>query len=99
MATNNRNKEIRAKIIAKAWKDETFRALLLSNPKEAFKEFGIELSGNVEMKVYTEDANHLYFVLPQIPVESKNLSTEELEKLAAAGTPGFTHCPSCCSCE
>ena len=75
--------EIRAKIIARAWKDEAFRKKFIKNPKEVFKEYGIEVPGNAEMKVVSEDPIHFYFVLPQSPTEAHELHEAELEKLAA----------------
>ena len=95
MAENKWNKEIHAKIIAKAWKDNNFRNLLINNTKEALKEFGVELPKNTELKVLTEDANHLYFVLPQTPAEAKRLSTAELEQLAAASQKPYSATPWC----
>ena len=76
--------EIRAKIIARAWKDENFRKKLLKNPKEVFKEYGFEIPANGEMKVLSEDPTHFYFVLPNTPVKHQEMSHEELERLAAA---------------
>ncbi len=85
------NKEIQTKIIAHAWKDEEFHNLLINNPKEALKQYGVEIPGNIEFKVWNEDANHRYFVMPQAPTEARKLSEEELEKMAAARIEG------CCS--
>ena len=98
MADNKWNEELNAKIIARAWKDENFRKLLLNNPKEALKEYNIEIPENIEMKVLSEDANHIYFVLPQSPSELKALSSEELVQLAAGfKTWIFNHtCHSLC---
>ncbi len=36
---NSRWKEVQSKVIARAWKDEEFCKKLLTNPKEALKEF------------------------------------------------------------
>lgn len=84
MAEHRWNRELETKIIAHAWKDENFRDKLLKNPKEAFKEHGVELPRDTEIKVWQEDANHFYFVLPRAPAEVRKLSPAELEKLAAA---------------
>ncbi len=81
---NSRWKEVQSKVIARAWKDEEFCKKLLTNPKEALKEFGIDLPENVHITAVQEEANHLYFVLPQLPVQAEQLSASELERLAAA---------------
>ena len=83
MAEKNNN--LKAKMIARAWKDENFRKKLLENPKEVFKEYGIEIPGNGEMKVVSEDATHFYFVFPIPPVNHHELSHAELERLAGGG--------------
>ncbi len=77
-------KEVQSKVIARAWKDEEFCKKLLENPKEALKEFGIDLPENVKITAVQEEANHLYFVLPEAPIKGSELSKQDLEKLAAA---------------
>ena len=84
MAKNSWNREVQAKVIAKAWKDEGFRKQLLSNPKATLKEFGVEVPANVEMTFLQEDTSHFYFILPPAPAKMRNLSEADLEKLAAA---------------
>ena len=85
--------EIRAKIIARAWKDEVFRKKFIKNPEEVFKEYGIDFPENVEMKVVSEDPTHFYFVLPQSPANPHEIHEAELEKLAAGGGDCQKGCP------
>ena len=82
--------KIRAKIIARAWKNKEFCKKLKKNPKEALKEFGIVVSENVEIQTLEEDASHRYFVIPSAPSEMKKLSETELESMAGGkcGTGG-----------
>ena len=75
--------EIRAKIIAKAWKDEAFKNKLLNSPKEVLKEYGIDTK-DVKIEVMQESQNQFYFLLPLAPTTALTLSESELEKLAAA---------------
>ena len=77
--------EIRVKIIARAWKDDAFKNKLLASPKEAFREYGIEMPDNVAIKVICEEANQSYFILPAEPVKLRDLSETELNQLAAGG--------------
>ncbi len=75
---------IREKIIAKAWKDPTFKKKLQTNPGQALKEMGVNVPANVNVKVI-EDTNSTYtFVLPASPANAKNLSDAELETVAGA---------------
>lgn len=76
--------EVKAKIIARAWKDNDFKQKLLKNPKEAIKEFGLEMPNTRQMKVVEESANQDYLVIPNQPAEIHKLSQAELEKIAAA---------------
>lgn len=76
------NKNIRAKIIVRAWKDPTFKEKLLKNPRTALKEMGLETSENVELKVVEDKRNTFTFVLPAPIAEMGTLSEAELEKLA-----------------
>ena len=84
MAENQWTKELQAKIIAHAWKNEEFKNKLLKNPKEALKEFGFELEGDIDVSTLQENANQFYFILPASPSEASKLSEIELESIAAA---------------
>ncbi|HEX3049163.1 MAG TPA: NHLP leader peptide family RiPP precursor [Aggregatilineaceae bacterium] len=78
---------LEAKLIAKAWADETFKALLLSNPKQAFKEFLASEGQKADwleqfvVKCVEESANELVLVLPANPANLE-LRDEMLESLA-----------------
>ncbi len=82
-----RNSQSREKIIAKAWKDPTFKKKLLTNSREALNEMGMNIPANVNVKVI-EDTNSTYtFVLPVSPANAKNLSEAELETVAGGNCP------------
>jgi hypothetical protein len=74
-------------IIAKAWKDPTFKKKLLENPKEALKECGVKVPENVNVKVIEDSEQNYTFVIPESPANAVRLSEEELEKISA-GCPG-----------
>lgn len=72
------------KVNIHAWKDAAFREKLLSNPKEALKEFGMQnIPQPVQISCLEESENHWTIVLRTPPPNSKNLSEKELEKYAA----------------
>jgi hypothetical protein len=85
MAKQKWNKELQAKIIARAWKDENFRKQLIDNPKKTLATMGIDLPANVDFKVLCDDPTHLHFVLPHTPTNTSELSKKELEELASGG--------------
>ncbi|ACC81664.1 NHLP leader peptide family RiPP precursor [Nostoc punctiforme] len=77
-------KNIEARIVAKAWKDEGYKQELLTNPKAIIeREFGVEFPAEVSVQVLEENSTSLYFVLPISPVAiAQELSEEQLEAIA-----------------
>jgi type IV secretory pathway VirB4 component len=74
--------EIEGKLIAKAWKDETFKKEFVNDPRKILtKELGIQIPETVEIKVFEETPNAIYMVLPMNP-NSEELSDMELEGVA-----------------
>ena len=91
-------------IVAKAMKDEAFRASLLKDTKTTIKkEFGIDFPEGVTIRVHENSPTVINLVLPA-PIDlstDRSLSQEELAQVAGGvlsrgGTTfgGFT---SCCS--
>lgn len=90
--TTQTRADIESRVIAKAWKDESYKQELLNNPKVVIgKEFDVEFPDNVTIHVMTEDTNNLYFVIPNIPadISFQELSEEQLEAVAGGGTLDF----------
>jgi len=81
-----------AKVVARAWTDDAFKAKLLSNPTAALAEVGIRIPPSVTVKVLENTQDTLHLVLPPVPFEGE-LDDYDLERLAATDTPtGF-----CCT--
>jgi hypothetical protein len=80
-------RDIEARIIANAWKDEAYKQELLTNPKAVIeREFGVQLPEEVNVQVLEENSTSLYFVLPMLPVmPGSELNQEELEAVAGGG--------------
>src|SRR5262245_49833003 len=95
MASRPKNaREIEAKIIAHAWKDPRFKEKLMKNPRAAFKEMGLDIPENIQVKVVEDKAGSFTFVLPPSTPGAKEMSDQELEKLAGGITifPGAKLC-------
>ncbi|MCW5315519.1 NHLP leader peptide family natural product precursor [Nostoc sp. KVJ3] len=77
-------KDIEARIIARAWKDEAYKQELLTNPKAVIeREFGVEFPTEVNVQALEENSTSLYFVLPISRVAvAQELSEEQLEAIA-----------------
>ncbi len=80
-----------SKAIARAWSDPEFKAKLLSDPSTALAEAGIEVPAGTEVKVVENTADIQHLVLPAAPTEAREMSVEELEKLAGGeeATTGY----------
>lgn len=76
--------DIEARIITKAWKNETYKQELIANPKEVVGEaFGVKFDQEVNITVLEETPNSLHFVLPMSPMQiATELSEDELEEIA-----------------
>jgi hypothetical protein len=70
-------------VIAKAWKDPTFKRKLMKDPKSALKECGCTVPDNVNVKVIEDSDNSYTFVIPHAPKNASELSEKELGKVAA----------------
>ena len=65
-----------------AWyKSAAYRSRAVSEPREILKEFGIDLSDDVELKVWDSTAETRYLVLPMRPHGSDALGEEALADL------------------
>ncbi|MDE3045513.1 MAG: NHLP leader peptide family RiPP precursor [Verrucomicrobiota bacterium] len=76
-----------AKLIARAWSDESFKQRLRTNPTQALKEFGLHTPPNAYCEVVENTTNKVYLVIPKKP--SEQLSEEEMRQIIAAQGLGF----------
>ena len=77
--------EMRERLIEKAIADETFRARLLADPKNAVQdELGVQVPDGFTIQVHEEAADTGHLVLPP----STQLDAAELNQAAAAGRSG-----------
>jgi hypothetical protein len=81
-------------IIARAWKDESFKQRLLSDPKKVLGEAGITLPSNARVNVHVDTADTMNFVLPRNPSESE-LTDEALNGVAGGSGGGDTCFQTC----
>jgi acyl carrier protein len=94
------HKDLKARLIARAWQDADFKSKLLGNPKAAIEqEFGIELPADMTVTVVEDTPTHLHLVLP---VNRLVLAEERLTVGAGTIVAGCS-CSSCscssCSCS
>ena len=63
------------------YKSHAYRSRTVIEPRSVLKEFGLELSAQVEVRVWDSSADVRYMVLPQRPTGSEGLSETELVAL------------------
>ena len=69
------------KIIARAWRDQAFKAKLIANPGAILKDAGVTVPAGVTVTVVENTDTHVHLVLPPKPTEQ--LSDEALDNVAA----------------
>ncbi len=72
--------EVRARIIARAWRDPAFKKKLAADPKPVLAEAGISVPAGVTVSVLEDSDTHFHLVLPAKPAA---LSDAQLDAIAA----------------
>lgn len=85
-----RDRELEAKLIAKAWKDPEFKKSLIRDPRTTLREFGFDLPNDLRINVVEDTPTSYTLAIPCCPAGDKSLSSEELLRLAGGSTPGST---------
>lgn len=83
------SRQEKEKIVQKAREDETFKKELLADPHQAIARVGVNITGDIEIKVLEESARVAYLVLP---VNLEELMDEDLDMLSA-GICFAYYCP------
>ena len=63
------------------YKSAPFRARSVIDPRGVLEEFGVELSEDIEVRVWDSNAELRYLVLPQRPAGTEGMSEDELAEL------------------
>jgi nitrile hydratase len=63
------------------YKSFNYRQRSVADPRGVMREFGLELSADVEVRVHDSTADIRYIVLPMRPAETEGWSAADLEKL------------------
>jgi nitrile hydratase len=64
------------------YKAPPYRSRMVREPRQVLRDdFGLDLPESVEIRVWDSSAELRYFVLPQRPADTENLSEEELAQL------------------
>ena len=63
------------------YKSFNYRKRAVNDPRGVMREFGMEVPGDVEVRVHDSTADMRYLVIPERPAGTEDLSVDELEKL------------------
>ena len=63
------------------YKSFAYRSRAVRDPRGVLKEFGVELSASVEVRVWDSSAEQRYLVIPQRPTGTERMSEEQLAAL------------------
>ncbi|HEX9730055.1 MAG TPA: NHLP leader peptide family RiPP precursor [Gemmatimonadales bacterium] len=69
MANEQARKERIAKVVVKAWKDDTFKQQLLSDPARVLADHDVAMPAGVTVHVHEDTATDKHVVLPKKPDE------------------------------
>ena len=60
-----------AKVIAKAWSDESFKEMLFSDPKAVLESQGVTVPQGLEIKVVEQTKDCVYVIIPFKPEDAE----------------------------
>jgi nitrile hydratase len=63
------------------YKDPTFRARAVREPRTALAEFGVQIEPSAEIKIWDSSAQIRWFVIPERPSGTESMSETELAAL------------------
>ncbi len=92
MADSNTRRDFEAKIVAKAWKDDAFRARLNKDPKGVLEEElkklypDASLPADLDVKIVEEKDNEIFIVVPPAPAGGTGSMSDEELGAVAGGT-------------
>lgn len=68
------------------YKQPAYRSRIVKEPKTVLREFGVDISNEVEVRVWDSSAEVRYLVLPERPAGTENLTEPELAALVTRDT-------------
>src|SRR5215469_6476860 len=84
-------RDLETALIEKCWKDADFKKQVVSDPKGMLEHHtGQKLPANLKIFIHEEDANTLHFSIPPTPSGVRELSDDDLEKVAGGTEVIFT---------
>ena len=87
-----------AQLFAACWKDEALKARFMADPKAVLAEYGMDVPGNMDVKVVENADDCVHITMPSQPGGHTDVSDEELASVAGgSGCNVHTACHSICA--
>ena len=84
-----------AKLVAKAWSDESFKERLLTDSRAILEAEGITVPPGVDVKVMEQTDTQFFMVIPKKPpIEQYDVLPDRIQ--ASSFTTGYSGMCSCC---
>ena len=74
------------KVVARAWRDPSFKAKLIADPEATLKDAGVSVPPGVKLTMVENTDKHVHVVLPVKP--TGDLSDEALDKVVGGAAWG-----------
>ena len=65
------------------YKEPAYRSRMVIEPRAVLREFGLDLDGTVEVRVWDSSAEQRYLVLPERPAGTEGMTEAELATLVS----------------
>lgn len=78
-----------ARLFAACWNDEALKARFMADPKAVLAEHGMDVPGNIDVKVVENSDDCVHIILPAPPASSNELSDDDLEQAAGGFIVGM----------
>jgi hypothetical protein len=75
------DEDILAQLVARCWRDDSFKKRFMTDPKGVLAENGLEVEAGCDIKVVEDNEKVTHIVLPIAPPKGE-LSDDELEAVA-----------------
>ncbi len=72
------------KVVARAWRDPSFKAKLIADPQATLKDAGVSVPPGVKITMVENTDKHIHVVLPLKP--TGDLSDEALDKVVGGAS-------------
>ena len=94
-----KQKNALARLFTACWKDEALKSRFLADPRAVLKEYDVDVSDGIDVKVVENADDCVHITMPAPPVGNDDLSDDELSNAAggcvSCNSINWPHAPTC----